>query len=85
MEYEIKDSRDFHDDRSIPENPWVSALEVGLGTCTWGFALQMEKSQVPYKSHFNGALEVESLGLCLHVGTIDMSGTWDLAPSKDPI
>ena len=50
----------FHDDRSTQAIPWDFAWEMGLGTCTWHFAIRMGKLKVSTTLYFNGLLRLKS-------------------------
>ena len=62
IEFEKKLNTKFYDDRSTQDIPRDFALKMGLGTCTWDFALHTGKSQVPGpRSHVTHIL-MDSLG-----------------------
>lgn len=69
----------FHDGRSAQAIPWDFAWEMGLRTCTWGFALHMGKLKVQIILFFNGLLrlKVETLPSSWDLFTWVGFGTWD--------
>ena len=67
----------FHGDRSTQEILQDFALEMGLGTCTWDFALHKGKSQVPCILYSNGLSRLKSWDLASKLGLVHLGGTWD--------